>query len=85
MYHTIDEKIINSENPEEKTHLKLEVYDGPEEYQKTVYTIFESGSIGRKLNNHICFADDLHMSNIHCKIILINDNYFLEDMSSTNG
>lgn len=74
-----------SDNQDNRTHIKLEVYDGPEEHQKCSYTIYESGSIGRKVNNHICFADDLHMSNIHCKIILINDNYFLEDMSSTNG
>ncbi len=33
----------------------------------------------------MCFSDDLHMSNLHCKINLVGDKFNFEDMASTNG
>lgn len=69
----------------QKSHIILEIYDAPEDGEKQSYTIHESGSIGRKLNNNIPFVDDLHMSNSHCNIALVNNQYLLEDLSSTNG
>lgn len=82
------------EGVQDKSHILLEAYDVPEDNktfetgedtERKIYRIEEAGTIGRKLNNNIFFAEDLHMSNMHCKISLVNDKYFLEDLSSTNG
>ena len=82
---TNPDQIIEDEDMREKSSIKLEIYDGPEESEKMDYKLGEGGSIGRKINNDICFPDDLHMSNLHCKISLLHDNFLLEDMASTNG
>lgn len=42
-------------------------------------------SIGRKPSADLSFGDDHHLSNIHAKIQLIDNEIFLEDMGSTNG
>lgn len=68
-----------------KSYVSLEIYDGPEECEKIRYMLEEGGSIGRKTNNKIHFTDDLHMSNLHCKITRIGNKFVLEDMASTNG
>jgi pSer/pThr/pTyr-binding forkhead associated (FHA) protein len=68
-----------------KPYVALEIYDGPEECERTKYMLEEGGSIGRKTNNKIHFTDDLHMSNLHCKITRIGNKFVLEDMASTNG
>ena len=50
-----------------------------------VFKLNSGDSIGRKTNNFVCFSDDLHMSNLHCKINLIGDKFKFEDIASTNG
>ena len=77
--------VLEKDPSAKKSHIILEIYDSPEDGEKKCFTIYESGSIGRKLNNHIPFVDDLHMSNSHCNISLVNNQYLLEDLSSTNG
>ena len=42
-------------------------------------------SIGRKGNNAIQMPDDHHMSGIHSSINFIENKFYLEDLSSTNG
>lgn len=70
---------------EEDSHIQLEIYDSPDEVPMKHFTLFHDSSIGRKNNNSLCFNEDLHMSNLHCKINLIGANFILEDMASTNG
>ena len=41
-------------------------------------------SFGRKSTNEFNF-DDQHLSGIHARIHLLNAQFILEDMSSTNG
>ena len=75
-------------NDNEKSYIKLEVLDCPESNdsrERNTYLIYDAGTIGRKPNNLMKFQEDLHMSNIHCKISLVSNSYFLEDLSSTNG
>lgn len=50
-----------------------------------VFKLHSGDSIGRKQNNKICFSDDLHMSNLHCKINLVGEKFNFEDIASTNG
>lgn len=69
----------------QKSYIVLEIYDGPEEFQKMKHILEEGGNIGRKANNKIHFTEDLHMSNLHCKITRVHDKFVLEDMASTNG
>lgn len=76
----------NSEEGEEEddSRIILSIHDSPEEqYEKM--TAYHGSSIGRKSNNSLPFPDDLHMSNIHAKINLINETFYFEDMASTNG
>lgn len=42
-------------------------------------------TIGRKPNNLINFSDDQHLSNVHATISYIENRYYIEDMSTTNG
>lgn len=70
---------------EQESCIELEIYDSPEEIHSKSFTLFTNSSIGRKNNNTLCFNEDLHMSNLHCKINLIGSNFIFEDMASTNG
>ena len=74
----------NSVN-EEESKLIFEVYDSPEEFPLKTFTLFNDYSIGRKNSNSLCFNEDLHMSNLHCKVNLVGTNFIFEDMASTNG
>ena len=67
------------------SYVEFSVHDPPEEVIEKNFTLCSNEGIGRKTNNALSFTDDLHMSNIHCKIYLINDKFFLEDIESTNG
>jgi len=68
-----------------KSTITLEIYDGPEDFEKAKAVIEDKGTIGRKQTNIIHFVDDLHMSNLHCTISLMGPKFVLEDMGSTNG
>lgn len=74
----IEETINNSS-------IEFTIYESPEETPDRVFTLTSGSSIGRKANNAVCFSDDLHMSNLHCKVNLIGHQFFFEDMASTNG
>lgn len=63
----------------------FEIIDGPEELQIHEFELKSGESIGRKNTNKICFAEDLHMSNLHSKINLVHDVFYFEDIASTNG
>lgn len=75
---------INLLNPSE-SFLALTIYEGPCELTEAEIIIKESAKIGRKTTNQISFQDDIHMSNMHAQINLINGAYMLEDIASTNG
>ena len=70
--------------------MELLVYEGPN-IEQTFLLEFQGRktpiSIGRKSNNKNClkFPDDSHLSSIHAKFEFISDQFFIEDMGSTNG
>ena len=45
----------------------------------------QSYTIGRKASSNLVFVNDNHLSNIHAKIFILNNQFVLEDLSSTNG
>lgn len=51
----------------------------------TKFVMCNNSTIGRKSSNKINFGDDIHLSNVHAKIVLISNKFVLEDMGSTNG
>ena len=51
---------------------------------KAVETDRDEITIGRKKSNNI-HIDNLQVSNKHARIIKHGDNYFIEDLKSTNG
>merc|ERR1712066_1153009 len=63
----------------------FDIYDGPEDFDQQEHILIDGGTIGRKKTCTLCFCDDMHMSIIHCKIVLIHEMFYIEDMSSTNG
>ena len=66
--------------------VEFRVYESPaEENREKVFKMGNRHSIGRKSTNQIHFNEDLHMSNLHCKVILIGQKFYLEDIASTNG
>lgn len=67
------------------SYVEFTIYEAPEEMIDRNFMLYSNNSIGRKTSNSLSFTDDLHMSNLHCKIYLINDLFFLEDIASTNG
>lgn len=75
-----------SSKPEEsQSHVKLIMYESPEEVYENTFVLTHGSSIGRKSSTTYSFEADLHMSNLHCKINLIGNRFYLEDMESTNG
>jgi pSer/pThr/pTyr-binding forkhead associated (FHA) protein len=80
--------IHKSANFEENTinsFVELTVYESPDEVHERVFALTSGSSVGRKENNALSFSEDLHMSNLHCKINLIGQKFFFEDMASNNG
>lgn len=65
--------------------VEFTIYESPEDMNEKIFKLYSGDSIGRKQNNNVCFSDDLHMSNLHCKINLIGDKFIFEDIASTNG
>jgi len=51
---------------------------------KTIETDRDEITIGRKKSNNI-EIDNLQVSNKHARIVKHADNYFIEDLKSTNG
>lgn len=70
---------------ETESHIILEIYESPDDSTVGTFQLYSDSSIGRKQNNSLCFSEDLHMSNLHCKINLIGTQFMFEDMASTNG
>ena len=76
----------SSTKPEEsQSHVKFIMYESPEEFYESTLMLAHGSSIGRKASTTYSFESDLHMSNLHCKISLIGNRFYLEDMESTNG
>ncbi len=68
-----------------ESYVEFIIYESPEDVGEKVFKLHSGNSIGRKQNNNVCFHDDLHMSNLHCKINLIGSKFNFEDIASTNG
>lgn len=69
----------------ENSYVEFFIYEAPEDIEDKKFKLIDNDSIGRKNTSTLSFNDDLHMSNLHCKIILMNDRFLLEDIASTNG
>ena len=81
----VDPSLNDQTDDAVKSTITLEVYDGPEDFERSRNELEEGGTIGRKVNNKMSFSEDLHMSNLHCKISFAGSKFVLEDMASTNG
>ncbi len=67
--------------------LILLVLEGPDQGQKLIVNLKDQlgwNSIGRKATNTFPF-DDQHLSNMHAKFFILDNKFYLEDLSSTNG
>lgn len=67
--------------------LSLIVVEGPDQGQRLSIALKDQlswNSIGRKATNTFPF-DDQHLSNMHAKFFILDNNFYLEDLSSTNG
>jgi predicted component of type VI protein secretion system len=69
----------------QQSFVHFDIYEGPEDAIQSAFDLRSGDSIGRKNTNIVQFADDLHMSNLHCKVNLVQDKFFFEDIASTNG
>ena len=81
----IIEKMVCSSNAGE---LHMTICEGPNVGQRLVVSLKDqltSNSIGRKNSNTFPFPDDQHLSNIHAKFFILDNKFYLEDLSSTNG
>ena len=68
--------------------LQMTICEGPNLGQKLVVSLKDqltSNSIGRKNTNTFPFPEDQHLSNIHAKFFILDNKFYLEDLSSTNG
>lgn len=77
--------LVISEDTTKDSFVEFTISESPEELLDRTFMLFNNNSIGRKSNNSISFTDDLHMSNLHCKVYLVHDKFLLEDIESTNG
>lgn len=67
--------------------LSLVVVEGPDQGQRLSVVLKDQlswNSIGRKATNTFPF-DDQHLSNMHAKFFILDNKFYLEDLSSTNG
>lgn len=81
------ESDVTEEAPEIKTkRLKLEVIKGSEKIKliKDEIDNLEEIHFGRDITNDIV-VEDKYISSSHFKINKINEEYYLEDLNSTNG
>lgn len=81
----IIEKSICANNAGE---LHMTICEGPDAGQRLVVSLkdqLSNNSIGRKNSNTFPFPNDQHLSNIHAKFFILDNKFYLEDLSSTNG
>lgn len=75
---------IDELDPVRRT-VKMKIIDGPESLLMRDYDCVAPIKVGRKAENTISFPDDLHLSNSHAEIFLLDQCFYLEDRASTNG
>lgn len=78
-------RIVIANTNIEESFVEFGVYDSIDDLTAQSFRLLHNSSIGRKSTNTISLNDDLHMSNLHCKIYLLGDKFLLEDIESTNG
>lgn len=81
----IIEKVMVANNAGE---LYMAICEGPNVGQRLIVSLKDqltSNSIGRKNSNTFPFPDDQHLSNMHAKFFILDNKFYLEDLSSTNG
>ncbi|MFT9495234.1 FHA domain-containing protein [Anaerosolibacter sp.] len=81
----MDIKNIHGVDKENSTYLKLINRKDTLPFKvKEVYSLEDSVTVGRGNNNDIVIKDP-YISNIHIKIALDENEFFLEDLDSANG
>ncbi len=81
----IIEKMTSANNAGD---LCMVICEGPNVGQRLVVSLKDQlthNSVGRKNTNTFPFPDDQHLSNIHAKFFILDNKFYLEDLSSTNG
>lgn len=58
-----------------ESFIVLEIYESPDEVNFRSFRLNDNSSIGRKTSNFVCFNEDPHMSNLHCKVLLIGESF----------
>lgn len=53
--------------------VEFRIYESPDDVDVEQFRLENGSSIGRKSTNSVCFNEDLHMSNLHCKIQFIGE------------
>lgn len=67
------------------SYIEATICEADDDLLGYTFQLYDNNSIGRKINNSVMFPEDLHMSNLHCKVYLIQNKFILEDIASTNG
>ena len=68
--------------------ISLCILEGPNQfasYELALSSTVKFFSFGRRTTNSVSFPEDLHLSNVHANIYVVQNKFILEDMSSTNG
>lgn len=68
--------------------MHITICEGPDVGQRLVVSLkdqLSNNSIGRKNSTTFAFPNDQHLSNIHAKFFILDNKFYLEDLSSTNG
>lgn len=68
-----------------ESFVRFLIHEAPEIIEDGEFVLYNNNSIGRKMTNTLSFTDDLHMSNLHCKVYCVGNDFILEDIASTNG
>lgn len=80
----IEEMVCNNNAGE----MHITICEGPDVGQRLVVSLkdqLSNNSIGRKNSTTFAFPNDQHLSNIHAKFFILDNKFYLEDLSSTNG
>jgi pSer/pThr/pTyr-binding forkhead associated (FHA) protein len=68
-----------------RKNVQMTVIDGPDNLLNTKYDSIVPIKVGRKGENHISYPDDMHLSNSHAEIFMMEQTFYIEDRASTNG
>lgn len=79
--------VDNIEYGQNGISVTLVINEGPEVGNSFEFTLNENNfyKVGRKTENHLSIVNDQHLSNLHARFYIMEDNVHIEDITSTNG